>query len=238
MEIHIFQGRTTPKQAADTTIVIDVLRAFTVAHYAFLKGVNRIFLAESTEQAFQWKAEHPSCLLAGERDGLPIEDFDLDNSPYHMQEKQITGKTLVQKTTNGVRATLNSLASSTHVYVTGFTNARKTAEFVKAHGKEGERIHIIASHPNGEDDLACAEYIKSIIEDSSSISEREVIDRIIHSRVARKFLDNDLPAFPIEDIYLATKSLDSNFVMRVNKKDKLPTIERVMYDGVRLSVTG
>lgn len=130
MQITIYQGRNSPPTVADITIVIDVIRAFTVAHYAFGQGASRIFLAESVEQALQMKEANPEYLLAGEVTGLPIDGFDLDNSPYHIQQKNLSGKTLVQKTTNGVGATLNCL-SSDHVFVTGFTNARNTADFVR-----------------------------------------------------------------------------------------------------------
>ncbi|MRH43846.1 2-phosphosulfolactate phosphatase [Aquibacillus halophilus] len=235
MKINIYQGRTVPPTVADTTIVIDVIRAFTVAHYAFLQGVSRILLAETVEQAFQIKKEHPEYLLAGEVAGLAIKGFDLDNSPYHIQEKNLTGKVLVQKTTNGVRATLNCLKSDS-VFVTGFTNARNTAEFVKERitGEE-ETINIIASHPSGDDDLACAEYIKSLIEDSSSISAREVVDRIKQSHVAAKFYDRENKAFQYEDIFQCIRELNTDFVMKVDHASKIPTIERVQYDGNRFN---
>ncbi|GGB31510.1 2-phosphosulfolactate phosphatase [Virgibacillus dakarensis] len=229
MQIIIYQGNAAPPKAADITIVIDVIRAFTVAHYAFLQGVHCIFLADSIEQALQIKKENPDFLLAGEVDGLAIEGFDLDNSPSHIKQLNLTGKTLVQKTTNGVRAALNCLASK-HVFVTGFSNAKQTAAFIreKMAAVNGKMIHIIASHPSGDDDLACAEYIKSMLEGSSNlISAQEVKERIKHSHVAEKFFDEENPVFLREDINNCLKEINTDFVMKMNTTSEIPKIERV-----------
>jgi 2-phosphosulfolactate phosphatase len=226
MQVKIYQGKTSSPQAADITIVIDVIRAFTVAHYAFLGGACSIFLAETVEQAFRMHKEHPEFLLAGEVGGLSIEGFDLDNSPHHIKGKNLKEKILVQMTTNGVRATLNNL-SSEQVFVTGFTNAKQTALFIKEKVVETSRVNIIASHPTGDDDLACAEYITSILQESNAITKDEVIKRILHSFAAQKFFDKNEPNFKEEDIFLCAKELNSDFVMKVNKLSRTPMIERV-----------
>ncbi|WP_226037723.1 2-phosphosulfolactate phosphatase [Aquibacillus saliphilus] len=228
MQINIHQGSSTPIKVANITVVIDVIRAFTVAHYAFLQGINRILLAETVEQSFQIKKKNPEYLLAGEIDGIAINGFDLDNSPYRIRESNLERKTLVQKTTNGVRATLNCLASE-HVFVTGFTNARNTAHFIRKMivGEKDKSINIIASHPSGDDDLACAEYMKSILNDSDSIAIDDVIRRIKNSHVAKKFLDFNNEVFCSEDIFYCIKELKSNFIMKVNHASGIPMIERV-----------
>ena len=226
MQVNIYQGRATSPQAADITIVIDVIRAFTVAHYAFTQGASGIYLAETVEQALQISEKQPELLLAGEVGGLPIEGFDLDNSPYDIIGKNLKNKALVQVTTNGVRATLNNL-SSKQVFVTGFANAKQTALFIKANLAETDKINIIASHPSGDDDLACAEYISSILKGSDAITKEEVIKRILHSSVAQKFFDKNEPNYKQEDILLCTKELNSRFVMEVNKLGKIPRVERV-----------
>ncbi|GEL76254.1 2-phosphosulfolactate phosphatase [Tenuibacillus multivorans] len=229
MKVQIFRSHRPIKQLADITIVIDVIRAFTVAHYAFLRGAERIFLAKTVDQAFQIKHDYPKYLLAGEVNGFAIEGFDLDNSPYNIIQKDLRGNTLVQKTTNGVRATLNSLECD-HLFVTGFTNARTTAEYIKDKLLSGKHatIHIIASHPSGDDDFACAEYMKQILKgETESISVQEVMNRIKSSHVAQKFFDSDKPEFKSEDVIYILKELDRGFVMRVNQTDVIPMIERV-----------
>ncbi|WP_413769809.1 2-phosphosulfolactate phosphatase, partial [Vibrio vulnificus] len=45
--------------------------------------------------------------------------FDLDNSPKRMAGQNMTDKSLIQKTTNGVTAALGAL-NAKHLFVTGF----------------------------------------------------------------------------------------------------------------------
>lgn len=57
MNIHIYQGNEITPEDGDANIVIDVIRAFTVAHHAFLGGVKgygwqtqkkRLFVSKTT----------------------------------------------------------------------------------------------------------------------------------------------------------------------------------------------
>lgn len=228
MEITIYQGNDHSLPPSDITIVIDVIRAFTVAHYAFLKGAEKIYLVETVDDAFRIKEQFPNYLLAGEVMGLPIEGFDLDNSPVSLMSKNVMGKILVQKTTNGVKATLHSLHAE-NLYVTGFSNARTTALFIKemVHDLKREpQINIVASHPQGDDDLVCAEFIKGIIEGRELLTKKEVTERIRKSVVAEKFFDPEKPEFNPEDIAYCVKEVPGTFLMKVNKNGGIPMIER------------
>ena len=80
MNISIFRGNDLTLPWADANVVIDVVRAFTVAHYAFLRGAEEIRLVPDVEAALAVREKQPEVLLAGEIGGLPIEGFDLDNS--------------------------------------------------------------------------------------------------------------------------------------------------------------
>lgn len=229
LPVTIYQGNHHVLSPSDINIVIDVIRAFTVAHYAFLEGVKEILLVQTQKEAFLLKEECPEYLLTGEVKGVGIEGFDFDNSPKRITQHQLKGKSLVQKTTNGVNATLRALAAR-HVFVTGFTNAKTTAEYVRSicGNPNTSVINIVASHPTGDDDLACADYIKGIILDNQSITAPETIARIKNSSVAEKFFDRENPLFDEEDISYCTKEIPGNFVMRVNQERKVPTIERVV----------
>lgn len=227
MKIQIIQGNDHQLEDADVNVVIDVIRAFTVAHHAFISGANEIVLVGTVDEAFRLKKAYVDYLLAGEVGGLPIEGFDLDNSPVHIQQAKLQGKSLIQKTTNGVKAALHSL-NAKHILVTGFSNAKTTAEYIKNQiMKENPdlSIHIIASNPTDDDDLACAEYIAGILKDTH-VSAGEVVKRIEASRAAQKFYDPNNPEFLREDIDLCIQELPSDFVMKVRVHDRIPVIER------------
>jgi 2-phosphosulfolactate phosphatase len=227
--ITIYKGNSHSLDSSDINIVIDVIRAFTVAHYAFIKGAKQILLAKTKDEAYSIKQENPDFLLAGEEHGIGIEGFDFDNSPKRINEERLCGKTLVQKTTNGVKATLNSL-NTKHLFVTGYSNAKTTAFFVNKiiqMTPKNLTINIIASHPTGDDDLACAEYIQGLIQGENILTHTEVEQRIKNAHVAQKFFNPNNEDFHVDDIFFCTRAQNSDFVMKVNQSKQIPTIERI-----------
>jgi len=53
------------KNETGVVVVIDVLRAFSTAAYAFAKGTKDIRLVSTIEEAFYWKEEIPQSLVMG-----------------------------------------------------------------------------------------------------------------------------------------------------------------------------
>jgi hypothetical protein len=51
MTIEIFRGNDLALPESDANVVIDVVRAFTVAHYAFLRGAEEIWLVADAEHS-------------------------------------------------------------------------------------------------------------------------------------------------------------------------------------------
>ncbi|MDQ0194055.1 2-phosphosulfolactate phosphatase [Paenibacillus wynnii] len=226
MAVKLYQGHSPHLSHAEVNVVIDVIRAFTFAHYAFIQGVQEILLAGTTDSAFRMKEDYPEYMLAGETNGLYIAGFDLDNSPVSLLQADLQGRTLVQKTTNGVKAALNALDAK-HVFVTGFTNARTTAEHILQLCGVDQSIQIIASHPTGDEDLACAEYMKDILENGDSLLAAQTASRINTSEAAHKFYDLKRPEFRSGDIAMCLEELHTPFVMKVSQNNNLPRIVRV-----------
>jgi 2-phosphosulfolactate phosphatase len=228
VKIRILQGTDQTYPAADVNIVIDVIRAFTVAHVAFARGVREILLVNTVEEALALKSRRPELLLAGEIKGLGIPGFDLDNSPYRVAQAELAGRTLVQKTTNGVKATLAALAAR-HVFVTGYSNAGNTARHVRQllTGSGLRTVNVIASHGQDDDDLACAEYIRDRILELQQVPPEQVVDRIRRSRPAAKFLVQPAGEFEPRDLDFCTQVRPCDFVMAVDRLSDIPSIRRL-----------
>ena len=226
-EIRVLQGTDQPYPDADINVVIDVIRAFTVAHVAFSRGVREILLVNTVDEALALKSRRPDYLLAGEIKGLGIPGFDLDNSPYRVAQADLDGRTLVQKTTNGVKATLAALAAR-HVFVTGYSNAMNTAGHVRQLlARDRLRtVNVIASHAQDDDDLACAELIRDRILDLGQLQPQEVVERIRRSRPAAKFLVEPPGEFEPQDLDFCIQAAPSDFVMEVDPRAAVPSIRK------------
>ena len=110
----------------DTVVVIDVLRAFTTAAYAFDLGVYEIILVSGIDKAFQLRDRFPDALLIGEADGIPVEGFDLGNSPTHLTNTDLQDRRLIHRSTAGTQGVVRS-ANACNILATGLCCARATA---------------------------------------------------------------------------------------------------------------
>lgn len=202
MSIRITQGHSPPPNPNGATVVIDVIRAFTTAHYAFVGGVSEICLVATADAALLLKEHNTSLLLAGEIDALPIAGFDFGNSPYEIRQSDVRGRTLVQRTTNGVIATLAARHSAA-VLVAGLVNAEATARWLQQ--QDYQDILLVASHPDGDEDVACAEYLRGLL-GGDGVSLEDAIRRTRQASAAEKFLNGSHPQLRAEDIALAAAS--------------------------------
>jgi 2-phosphosulfolactate phosphatase len=226
MDVHIYQGNENLSlKQSDITVVIDVIRAFTTSEVAFSRGVKRILLVKDTQQAFSLKEQHPERLLLGEVNAHPIPGFDFDNSPWRLLHSpaSLEGKTLVQRTTNGVKAVVNNFNANLTL-VTGFSNAFVTAKYMRDHFPEAS-VNLIASHPSSDEDMACADFIKAILTGNHPES-RAFINRIRSAAAAEKFF-RGADVFLPEDIDLCTREKRENeFVMVVKMAEEGLVMER------------
>ena len=214
VQISIFQGHKPELPPADVNVVIDVIRAFTTTYVAFDKGVREIVLAPDVESAFDLRTKIPDSLLAGEIKALPIPGFDFGNSPADINEAQgLKDRTLILKTTNGVEAALHAMSAPV-VFVVGFINAKSTAEYLRSQSNI-KHLNIIASHPTGDEDMACAEYMRDLIIGVGEVNAGRVAERIRTCQNAKKFLDGTVPQLRSDDIDYCTREIYPGRIMRV-----------------------
>ncbi len=94
--------------------------------------------------------------------GRPPElGVDLDNSPGHLRNADITGKVIVQTTTAGTAGAL-AARHAAPLLCASFVNASATARYLKAAHEIPVTFVITGSDGQAEEDLACADYIATM----------------------------------------------------------------------------
>ena len=145
-------------------VVVDVIRAFTTAAYAFGSGAAEIYLVGDVEDALAFKAAHPKTLALGENRGLRPDGFDYPNSPAMVQRADLTGRTLVQRTSAGTRGVV-AAADADRLWAASLACASATARAVDAAGM-GEPTYVITGRfedrpdTSGDDDEMTARLIE------------------------------------------------------------------------------
>jgi 2-phosphosulfolactate phosphatase len=147
---------TEDELAGKTAVVIDVLRASTTISWAFQSGAEEVIVCQEIDEAHRIAEEFPpgDVVLGGERDGMPIEGFDLGNSPEEYTPVAVSGKSLVFTTTNGTRA-MRRCRQAERVLIASFVNAGAIfQELVTL-----DEVHIVCAGTRGQysrDDILMA----------------------------------------------------------------------------------
>jgi 2-phosphosulfolactate phosphatase len=135
-----------------SVVLIDVLRATTTICHAMENGAQRVIpvgdLGEAT--SFVESLGRANLVLGGERDALPIEGFDLGNSPLEYTEESVGGSNVVLLTSNGCSA-LTRMRHVHAVAIASFANHRTVVDWLL---KEGRDVVICCA---GSRDQFCIE---------------------------------------------------------------------------------
>jgi 2-phosphosulfolactate phosphatase len=217
-------GRYEALEARGVVIVIDVIRAFSVAAYAFAGDARALWLVRTVEEAFALRERNPEALLIGEVGGRLIPGFDLNNSPALMIASDVRGRILIQRTGAGTQGAL-AVANAAHILLSSLVNARATATYVRVLAESTGGI--VTLHPtyggldNGEpgEDQICADYVEALLrgrEDARELLAKE-ISRL---RDAGRFetWQQGEPDFPAEDIPLVLDVDRFDFAMVGTRK--------------------
>lgn len=130
-----------------SVVVIDVLRASTTIIHALAAGARQVIPVESVERLRVLKKGLPTenVLTGGERHGVKIEGFDLDNSPFHYDEATVRGQTILFTTTNGTRA-LAAAHEAHRILIGAFVNRRAIVDALVAGGGD---VHLLCAGTDG-----------------------------------------------------------------------------------------
>ena len=209
----------TCHEATGVVVVIDVIRAFTNAAFAFSRGAKEIYPVSTVDEALQFKSQTPNSLACGEVGGLPPDGFDFGNSPTQTNQLDLIGKIIVQRTGAGTQGIVRSLKAETMLAVS-LVVANATVKTIQKLSPEAVTFVITGQYAtgHGDEDLACAEFLEALLEGGKP-DPAPVVERVFKARDALKHLDPDFPAFPRTDLDYCSQIDAFDFVMRVTREN-------------------
>jgi 2-phosphosulfolactate phosphatase len=229
VEIH-YATLETCSAATETVVVIDVIRAFTTAAFAFDAGAQAILPVNTIAEALALRKRFPHSLVMGaDKDRFPPAGFDFGNSPAALIGRDFHGRCVIQYTTNGTRGIVRSERAET-LLAGSFVCARATAEHIKQLSP-GEITFVITGAER--EDRDCAEYIAGLLgEEMPDVAKR--LERLrttwlqrIRADVAQGDLTPEIGDGFEADLACCTALDRFDFAMVVRRRDGLLVMERV-----------
>ncbi len=212
-----FLGITDLVETPPVAVVVDVMRAFTVAAWAFARGAEKIVLAPSLEEALALKARHPDWVTL--KDGPPAPGFDAVNSPALLRSADLGGRTVVQKTTAGTVGAL-AVKEASLVLCAGFVVAEATARLLRERGSDRVTFVVTGEDGRAEEDLACAEYIARRVTEPGA-DAAGFLRRAAESRAAAELAQGVRQGAHPDDVALCLEVDRFPFAMVATSEDAL-----------------
>jgi len=216
--------------ARGLAVIIDVFRAFSCSALLFSLDIKKLILVATPQEAFALKGQTSDILLIGEIGGIPIEGFDLGNSPSEILRQGASffkGKTIVQRTSSGVQGALAALDAAEEVLVASFNVAEATARYILS--KKPDIVSLIAMGWNlkesAPEDECCARYISHLL-GHGSYDHNAATREILFHETAQRFLRADNPAFPAADPVLCLQRDVYDFVLRAHRDKNLAVVNQ------------
>ncbi len=211
------------KSARGLAVIIDVFRAFTCTSLMFSLGLKKSILVSQPHEAIALKHRHQDYILVGEVGGLPVEGFDLGNSPSEIIGQKLSffsDKTAVQRTSAGVQGALAALEVADEVLVASYTVARATAKYILS--KHPAQVSIVAMGWNMQEEAPednwCARYIAHLL-GKGEYNHDQAMREIIFNKTAQRFLGADETNFPPEDPVLCLQRNVYNYALIAQLED-------------------
>ena len=130
MQIKKYDFVSGAKKAEGIVVIIDVLRAFSVACYCFSKGINKLIPVGNFKDALSFECRFNQVVRIGERNGKKLPNFDFGNSPTELKLANLKDKLIVQTTHAGTQGLVNAINAS-KVLTGALVNAKAIAEYIK-----------------------------------------------------------------------------------------------------------
>jgi 2-phosphosulfolactate phosphatase len=227
MEIRRLSLREGAEAARGTAVIIDVFRAFTCEPLMHSFGARRVVLEGDIERCLSYR----SALKVGESNELPLEGFDLTNSPWLILKagrQLFDGREVVHRTTSGVTGALAALEHCDEVLLGSFLTAAAIARHIAA--RNPAVVSIVAmgirSAAPAPEDERCGDYIESLLTGAPYDHAAAMLEILGHE-TAQKFLRGDKPWLPREDVPICLQRDLFDWALRAEREDGLVVSRRI-----------
>lgn len=227
MKIEILQLVDGAQKAKGLTVVIDVFRAFSTACYVFAAGAKKIIPVEHVDEAFALKNTINNVIMLGERHEQKVPGFDFGNSPTHIMNQDITGKTIILTTSSGTRGIANAIYAD-EIITGSFVNAEAIISYIRE--KNPDEVSLVCMgyecrYPTQEDTFL-AEYLRDKL--LNKATDFEKIKEILRTGDGARLLD---PAnhewSPASDFELCLSLNRFNFVLKIEKGNDCNWLKKI-----------
>ena len=221
MHIQILELIQGAEQAKGLTVIIDVLRAFSLECYLYGYGAALVRPVGSVEEAFALREKHPGSLLIGERKGKMCEGFDYGNTPSGISPGDVNGKLIFHPTSAGTQGVIR--AEGAEKILTGsLVNAEAVAAYIRR--EKPEEVSLVCMGNGGvrraEEDVLCAEYIRSLVLEQPLPDLQDRIRRLPRHGAEHFFNPETQDIFPEKDFWLCMRVNLFPFVLHVEKDEE------------------
>ena len=227
MEIKILQLTEGAKQATGLTVVIDVFRAFSTACYLFAAGAEKIIPVEHVEEVLKLKETLSNVVTLGERFERKVPGFDFGNSPTHIKDLDLTGKTVVMTTSSGTRGIANAILAD-EIITGSFVNAEAIINYIRK--KDPATLSLVCMGYEGryptQEDTFLAEYVRDSL--LNRAPDFEKMKEILRTGDGARLLD---PAnhewSPATDFELCLDPNRFDFILKIEKGDGFNWLRKI-----------
>lgn len=205
--------------ADGVVVVIDVIRAFTTAAFAFAAGAEYIFPVGTVEEAFALRDRFPGSLIMGEVRGRRPDHFDFGNTPSVLAHSDLSGRRMIQRTSAGTQGLVRSTNAEV-LLAASFVCARSTTQYIQQLNPSKVTLVATGFAPEGAEDEACADYLKALLRGEQP-DAMPFLERVRNSHAGHRLSDPNDPSFPAADLDCCVDIDRFDFAMPVERQENL-----------------
>ena len=185
MKVSIVEGRRTSEYSKSPKVLVDVYRSTTTIPLILNSGAKYVIPALTSAEARSVASEIKNSVTVGEKYGIKVPGFDLNNSPYDVSRYDFSGKIAIITSTNGTKV-LRKIQDTGDIFIASFVNMSATLELLQ----DFEDVQIVLSgRPDGsaDEDIAFGEALRMSLLGEPYDMEK-IINRVRRGRGTKRLI--------------------------------------------------